>query len=60
MGESSLAPFKRGKEGGLVVLDSEGNPRGVRLGFSGFTAALEAMKARNLEWWAARGRRNGD
>ena len=50
--ESNLTPFKHGKEGGLVVLNSAGAPRGVRLGFLGFTAALEAMKARNLEWWA--------
>ena len=53
--EASLAPFKRGKEGGLVVMDSEGAPRGVWLGFAGFTAALEKMKARNLAWWAERG-----
>ena len=58
--ESSLAPFKRGKEGGLVVLDSAGSPRGVRLGFSGFTAALETMKERNLAWWAVRGRQEKD
>ena len=56
--ESSLAPFKRGKEGGLVVLDSTGAPRGVRLVFTGFTAALEAMKERNLAWWAERGQRS--
>ena len=58
--EAALAPFKRGKEGGLVVLDGAGNPRGSRLGFSGFIAALEAMKARNLAWWAERGQRGED
>ena len=57
VGESGLDPFRRGKEGVLVVLDARGRPRGARVGFSGFTAALEAMKARNLEWWAARGKR---
>ena len=58
--EASLAPFKRGREGVVAMLDSAGNPRGTRLGFSGFTAALEAMKTRNLAWWAERGQRGDD
>ena len=52
--EGSLSAFKRGKEGVLVVLDGGGSPRVTRLGFVGFTAGLEAMKSRNLGWWAER------
>lgn len=58
IGEEGLEPFKRGKEGALTVLDAAGKPRSVRLGFTGFIAALDAMKARNLEWWATRGKRD--
>ena len=57
VGEESLEPFKRGAEGMLVVLDSNGTPRRVRLGFSGFTAALGAVKARNRAWLAERARK---
>ena len=52
--EASLGAFMQGREGVLAVLDSANRPRGVRLGFSGFTAAFEAMKAENLAWWAER------
>lgn len=58
IGEARLEPFKRGKQGALVVLDAAGKPRPVRLGFTGFIAALDAMKARNLEWWATRGKKD--
>ena len=56
--EASLSAFMRGREGVLAVLDSANRPRGVRLGFAGFTAAFEAMKAKNLAWWAERERKS--